>query len=124
MEQNRDILTPPQPLKADSSLDTTAKDGVPHIEQAAKSLPLQQPLEIKWKPGPATKVKAPMTRANWVNAFWADISGQLRRLAVISSDLFDGLLLKRDTATGSFILGELVSLAVFAASFCQLCWEC
>lgn len=104
-----------------STFDNTAEDRVPQIEQHPKDLSLWQAPEIKSKPEPASKAKAPMTRANWVNTLWADISGQLRRFAVISSDLFDGLLLKRDTATGSFILGELVSLTGFAPSFCQLC---
>ena len=121
MAQNHDLQPSQQPLKMDSTLVTTAEDRVPQIKQHPKALPLQQALEIKSKPEPANKAKAPLTRANWVNTLWADISGQLRRFAVISSDLFDGLLLKRDTATGSFILRELVSLAGFAPSFCQLC---
>ena len=120
IEQNRETLPSPQPLKMDSSPDTTAEYRVPQIEQHPKLLPLQQVLEMKSDRGPTTIAKAPMTRANWVNALWADISGQLRRFAVISHDLFDGLLLKRDTDTGLLILGELVSLPYFAPSFCRI----
>lgn len=120
IEQNLETLPSPQPLKMDSNLDTTAEDRVPQIEQHPKMLPLQQVLEMNSNRGPTIIAKAPMNRANWVNALWADISGQLRRFAVISHDLFDGLLLKRDTDTGLLILGELVSLPCFAPSFCPI----
>lgn len=120
IEQNLETLPSPQPLKMDSNLDTTAEDRVPQIEQHPKMLPLQQVLEMNSNRGPSIIAKAPMNRANWVNALWADISGQLRRFAVISHDLFDGLLLKRDTDTGLLILGELVSLPCFAPSCCPI----
>lgn len=120
MAQNHDLQPSPQPLEMHSTLDNTAEDRVPQIEQHPNDLPIWQAPEIKSKPEPANKAKAPVTRANWVNALWADISGQLRRFSVISSDLFDGLLLKRNTATGSFILREMVSLTGLSPSFCQL----
>ena len=120
MEQNTEFALSPQPPTIDSPLNTAAEDRVPQMGQLPQIPPLWPALEIKSNPVPAVRPKAPMTRAEWVNAFWADISGQLRRLSVISSDLFDGLLLRRDTATGSFLFGELVSLPCFAPSVRRL----
>ena len=112
MEQNH---ASPQPPTTESRLNTAAEDRIPQTGQLPQIPPLWPALELKSNVvGTAVRPKAPMTRADWVNALWADISGQLRRLSVISSDLFDGLLLRRETATGSFLVGELVSLPWFA----------
>ena len=114
MEQNH---ASPQPPTTESPLNTAAEDRIPQTGQLPQIPPLWPALELKSNVvGTALRPKAPMTRAEWVNALWADISGQLRRLSVISSDLFDGLLLRRETATGSFLVGELVSLPCFAPS--------
>ncbi len=118
-EQNKDTLPPPRPLEMDSVVQSTAEVRVPHMPeiQQRPQIPLpQQAMEVSLNHKPTTKPKAPATRADWVNALWADISGQLRRFSVISSELFDGLLLKRHTFTGSLILSELVSLSCFASS--------
>ena len=48
------------------------------------------------------------SRQYWVNAFWADISAQLRRLSVIEPSLYDGLQLTRDGALGYWLSEELV----------------
>ncbi|KAF6232247.1 hypothetical protein HO173_009630 [Letharia columbiana] len=77
------------------------------MEQHPKASIPQQNLEMKPTAKSTIKPKALATRADWVNILWADISGQLRRSSVISADLFDGLVLKKDTATGSLILREL-----------------
>lgn len=113
MAQNHDPQPSPHPVSMDTTLENNVEDRVSQIGQHPQNLSLWQAPGIVSKPEPAIKAKAPATRANWVNTLWADISGQLRRFAVISSDLFDGLLLKRDTITGSFILHELVSLTGF-----------
>ncbi len=89
------------------------------MAQNPKTSLTQQSLTIRSNPKSTTRAKAPATRADWVNTLWADISGQLRRFAVISNDLFDGLLLKRDTEIGMFILREVVSMPCFAPSFGQ-----
>ena len=47
-------------------------------------------------------------RQHWVNAFWADISAQLRRLSVIEPNLYDGLQLKREGEMANWLLPELV----------------
>ena len=47
-------------------------------------------------------------RQHWVNAFWADISAQLRRLSVIGPNLYDGLQLKREGEMANWLLPELV----------------
>lgn len=118
-KQNPEMQPPPQPMEIYPTLESTASARVPHTPQIAllpKPLPPQQSMSMTLNPKPTTKSKAPMTRANWVNTLWADISGQLRRWAVISSDLFDGLLLRKDTKTGSLILREFVSLPYSALS--------
>ena len=123
MEQNHETLPP---LKMDSALEPTAESRnsqMPEIEYPKTSLP-QQTLVMRPNLKSTVKIKAPTTRANWVNTLWADISGQLRRFSVISNDLFDGLLLKRDTVTGSLILREVVSMPCFVPSFGQTHWGC
>ena len=127
MEQDCQTLPPPQTLEMESALESTAESSIiqmPEIEQHPKIQTPQRTLERILNPRSTTKPKAPTTRADWVNTFWADVSAQLRRFSVISNDLFDGLLLKRDTVTGSLILGELVSMACFAPSFAQIHWRC
>ena len=109
MEQNQETSPQPRPLEMDPVLDSTP--AVPAIEQDPKMLPLQPGPGAIPSIKPTTKPKAPATRANWVNTLWADVSGQLRRFSVISSDLFDGLLLKKNTYVGSLICTEMVSLA-------------
>ena len=123
MEQDCQTLLPPQTLEMESALESTAESSIirmPEIEQHPKIQIPQRTLENKSNPRSTAKPKAPTTRADWVNTFWADVSAQLRRFSVISDDLFDGLLLKRDTVTGSLILGELVIMARFAPSFAQI----
>lgn len=127
MDQNHETLPLPQPLEIDSALESTAEFRylqMLEINQHPKLPPPQQTQEMKLNPTSTTKSKALTTRADWVNTFWADVSGQLRRFSVISDDLFDGLLLKRDTATGSLILREMVSMPCFAPSFGQTHWQC
>ena len=128
-EINHETVLSRQPLGMNLALESTAEYNVPQTlaEQHQKILPAQQALQIRSKPWPGTQLKAPTnkprsptTRANWVNTLWADISGQLRRFSVISSDLFDGLLLKKDTTTGLLIVSELVSLLWFASFFGQI----
>ena len=120
MEQDHEVAPSPQTPTIDSPLNDAAEDRVPQMAQLPQIPPLWPALEVRSNVVPAIKPKPPMTRANWVNAFWADISGQLRRLSVVSSDLFDGLLLRRETAAGSFILRELVSLLCFAPFFLSI----
>lgn len=143
MEQNNELLPPPQPMEVDSAPESMTKSMTPKIpatehrngmlplvqsremnsapQLITKSMALQTPeiaqypmisppqqtSEIQSPPRSTTKSKVFTTRADWVNTLWADISGQFRRFSVISNDLFDGLLLKRDTVTGSWILREL-----------------
>ena len=122
MEQNHEVAPSPQPPTINVPLDTATEDRIPQMGQLPEILPLRPALEMKSNLVPAVRPKASMTsmtRAEWVNALWADISGQIRRRSVVSSELFDGLLLRRETATGSFLLGELVSLpCFFAPSVC------
>ena len=110
MEQYNEMLPPLQPLGmvyVDESAASKAS------EQNRKIEPPQQIPEIESSPKSTLRRKATTNRADWVKALWADISGQLRRLSVISNDLFDGLVLKKDTATGLLILSELVSMLAF-----------
>ena len=128
MEQNPSPPPPPpQRPQMDPSYQSNVQHGVsqmPNTEQHPRILAPKQtaPLTTPKPIPPPYPPKPPITRGNWVNAFWADISGQLRRLSVISGDLFDGLLLRRTTHTGSLILNELVS---FTALCCALfLWSC
>lgn len=109
MEQNHETQPEVKPVEMGPASEPTAESQNPKTSQ--------QNLAIRSNPKSTTRAKAP--RADWVNTLWADISGQLRRFAVISNDLFDGLLLKRDTKIGSFILREVVSMPCFAPSFGQ-----
>ena len=124
MEQNHDVAPSPLPPTINPPLNTAAEDRIPQMAQLPQIPPLWPALEMKSNPAPAIRPKPPLTRADWVNAFWADISAQLRRLSVISDELFDGLLLRRETATGSFIFGELVSLLAFAFAFVRRLVDC
>ena len=112
---------PPSPPREGDSAPApphqTVAAQMPEPEQHLSTpIPQQPTLEMRTTPKYVTKIK-PATRADWVNALWADVSGQLRRYSVISPDLFDGLLLKKDTATGSLILRDLVSSPCFSSSF-------
>lgn len=112
MEQIPKTLPPPPAAEMDSSFESNPKPGVaqmPETAQFPKPPPPQRTLEMRPMPNSTTKPRASTARADWVNTLWADVSGQLRRFAVISNDLFDGLLLRRDTITGSLVLRELVS---------------
>lgn len=121
MEQNQETLPPPQHLETNSAVESTSESEAPQmaeIEPNSNISPPQQTREMK------LSIRSTTTpRAGWVNTLWADVSGQLRRLSVISNDLFDGLLLKKSTPTGSLILKELVSTARFVPSFSQTHWE-
>lgn len=118
--QQSGMLTSIQPMEMNSASQSVTQAMAPQMPGIAQypKIPFpQQTLGMKSTPRPTTKPKAFATRADWVNTFWADISGQLRRLAVISDDLFDGLLLRRDTVTGSWIFRELVGVLCFAPNF-------
>ena len=123
MAQNHNFAPSPHLPTTNPPLNTAAEDSFPQMGQLPQIPPLWPALELKSNFVPAAiRPKAPMTRAEWVNTFWADISGQLRRLSVISSELFDGLLLRRETATGSFLLAELVSSPFLCFTFAsRLC---
>ena len=112
MEQNQETLPPPQHLETNSALESTGEPG--ESKQNSRFSPPKQTLEMESSLRLTTTLRTSRTRADWVNTLWADVSGQLRRLSVISNDLFDGLLLKRYTPTGSLILKELVSTECFA----------
>ena len=120
MEQNHQTQPEVKPLEMGLASKLTAQFRAPQMAQDPKTSLAQQSLAIRSNPKPTTGAKAPAPRADWVNTLWADISGQLRRFAVISNDLFDGLLLKRDTGIGMFILREVVSMPCFAPSFGQI----
>ena len=108
---------PPSPPREGDSAPAnptqTVSTQMPEPEQRLNT-PIPQPKILAVRPTPksATKTKT-ASRADWVNTLWADISGQLRRFSVISPDLFDGLLLKKDTSTGALILRDLVSSPCF-----------
>ena len=111
---------PPSPPREGDSAPApppqTVATQMPEPEQHLSTpIPQRPTLEMRTTPKYVTKIKT-ATRADWVNALWADVSGQLRRYSVISPDLFDGLLLKKDTATGSLILRDLVSPPCFTLS--------
>ena len=110
---------PPSPPKQGDSAPAnptqTVSAQMPEPEQRHNTPIIQQQiLPVRPTPKYVTKTKIP-SRADWVNTLWADISGQLRRFSVISPDLFDGLLLKKDTTTGTLILRDLVSSPCFTS---------
>lgn len=93
--------TPTKPNSTRSRALSTPLETVDEIHHTAILPSMDTPRK------PPTKPKHP--RGAWVNNLWADVSGQMRRLAVITPDLFDGLLLSRSSATGSSLLQEMVS---------------
>ena len=109
--------SPPRERNSALAIPTqTVSAQMPQPEQRLNTpIPQQQILPVRPTPQYVTKTKT-ASRADWVNTLWADISGQLRRVSVISPDLFDGLLLKKDTATGALILRDLVSSQFFTTS--------
>ena len=119
IKQHPKTPPPSPPRKGDSAPANptqTVSAQMPEPEQHLNtSIPQQHLLPVRPTPKYVTKTKT-ASRADWVNTLWADISGQLRRVSVISPDLFDGLLLKKDTATGALILRDLVSLPWFTPS--------
>lgn len=118
MEPNHKTL-PPSLVEMNSGFDYSAESRapqMPEMQQQPKISPSPQTPAMKSPPRPIVKAMILTTRADWVNTLWVDISSQLRRLSVISDDLFDGLLLKRNTFTGSVILRELVSIVL-----CPIC---
>lgn len=115
MEQSQETLPQQKPLEMNSALESTAESGPTQTadnEQDSKISPPQQTMEMNSSPVSSTtpgtfRIRLCRNRASWVNIFWADVSGQLRRLSVISNNLFGGLLLKRETDLGSLLLKEL-----------------
>ena len=111
---------PPSPPREGNSAPAnptrTVFAQMPEPEQHLNTPIAQQQIPaVRPTPKSVTKQKT-ASRADWVNTLWADISGQLRRFSVISPDLFDGLLLKKDTTTGTLILRDLVSSPCFTPS--------
>ena len=128
IEQHPPKTPPPSPPREGDSVPAnptqTVSTQMPKPEQHLNT-PISQQHLLPVGPTPkyVTKTKTP-SRADWVNTLWADISGQLRRFSVISPDLFDGLLLRKDTTTGALILRDLVSSPCFTPSLGMIRGEC
>ena len=118
MGPNHEALPPLKLQDIDSIIQSTAEDTLPQVPQTKhlRVLPLQQALGTTPNPVPISNHKALRSRADWVNAMFADISGQLRRHSVISTLLFEGILLQKKTVTGSLILKELVRMPCYTPS--------
>ena len=119
---------PPSPPREGNSAPAnptqTVSTQMPEPEQRFNTPnPQQQIPAVRPTPKSVTKTKT-ASRADWVNTLWADISGQLRRASVISPDLFDGLLLKKDITIGALILRDLVSSPCFPPSLDIIQREC
>ena len=119
MEPNHEAPPPPELQDIDSIIESTAEDRllqIPHMKHLGVQ-PLQHALQTAPNPVPISKHKALRSRADWVNAMFADISGQLRRHSVISTLLFEGILLNKKTVTGLLIMKELVRMPCYTPSF-------
>ena len=116
IKQHPKTPPPSPPREGDSAPAPPTQSVAAQVPEPKQHLntpiPQQHISAVRPTPKYATKTKT-TSRADWVNTLWADISGQLRRFSVISPDLFDGLLLKKDTTTGMLILRDLVSPPCF-----------